>query len=65
MIQEIDPGKAQEQFCKERDYPVFAPTRTGTCYSCRRNIFEHQATKESAGSSLITGCPFCCASFCD
>ena len=64
MIQEIDPGRAQEAYCEKNGFPVLRRP-TGTCYSCRRNIFEHQATKNDAGTSLITGCPFCCASFCD
>ena len=56
--------KAQERYCNEHNYPMFAPTSWGTCYKCYRNIYTIISVEE-AGSHLITGCPFCHASFCD
>jgi hypothetical protein len=63
---------AQLEYCKTTASPHFAPY-TGKCYRCQRDIYEqidHGIYKtgksvESAGSSLITGCPHCSASYCD
>lgn len=59
-----NPAEAQRKYCKEKGLPHFAPG-SGICFSCRQNIYEHKATREMAGSSLITGCPFCLRSYCD
>ena len=58
----MTPMQEQQRFCKKNDFPVFA---FEVCPSCRRNIFEHQATREQAGKVLIIGCPFCFRSWCD
>ena len=56
--------KAQEDYCKNKNLPFFAPYN-GRCYSCGQDIFEepYGYTVEYAGSKLITGCPHCMVSF--
>lgn len=50
---------AQEKYCKENDYPHFAPS-DGRCYKCYGQIYGEKGwSVEQAASSLITGCPFC------
>lgn len=53
--------KLQEEFCKERNFPLFAAQY---CYSCKNDIYE-KITEEKAKTTLITGCPYCCISFID
>jgi len=56
---------AQAKLCKEKDYPHFAPS-DGRCYSCNRQIYSEGGwSVEKASKSLITGCPFCCYSYCE
>lgn len=65
--------QAQKEYCKSNGYPMFAPNN-GICYSCGRNIY-HKVVYHSgnvggisvkkAGSTLITGCPFCNRSYVD
>lgn len=57
---------AQTKYCEETGSPQFFP-RDGRCYRCGQNIFggDHGYSPETAGKTLITGCPFCNASFCD
>lgn len=50
-------SEKQSKLCEKKGYPNFVGD--GNC-SCGHNIFE----KED-GSSLVTGCPFCCKSFCE
>ena len=64
--------KAQKELCNRTGNPHFAPSN-GNCYSCRMNIYDKKTvgdyekgiTVESAGRSLITGCPHCNRSYCD
>jgi hypothetical protein len=57
--------EAQRKFVKEHDYPHFAPGN-GICYNCRRNIYgQNGYSVERASLILITGCPFCCYSYCE
>lgn len=69
----VAADKAQEAYCNENDVPHFAPV---CCYRCGQNIYspiqhEHPTPYTSgicvevAGSTLITGCPHCHASFVD
>ena len=53
--------EAQQRFCKEYELPMFADKK---CYSCGRDIWE-RISYEKASTSLITGCPFCCRSYCE
>lgn len=64
---------AQEQYCDEHECPRFAPA-DGNCPRCGRNIYEPVKTKtgmvygfsvEYAEQHLITGCPYCNATFVD
>ena len=60
--------KAQIEFCKEHNAPEFFPNHyVGyLCYRCHHNIFsENGYSVEFSGTHLITGCPFCHASYCD
>lgn len=57
-------AERQEQYANEKKLPLFAPS-DGQCYSCRRNIYDDERTLAEAGHTLITGCPFCCRSYCD
>lgn len=54
---------AQDQYCVENDKPHFAPY-SGYCYACGADIYSLISVEE-AGRRLITGCPFCHASYCD
>lgn len=71
----------QEEYCKERQFPLFAPYQ-GRCFSCHNNIYKpiqkqrfylgtqkqfyiSGITTETASKTLITGCPHCGRSFCD
>jgi len=63
--------EAQKAYCKEKDYPHFAPGN-GSCYNCHRNIYTQWGDKyksgysvERASSELITGCPHCHYSYCE
>ncbi len=60
--------EAQERYCEENKYPLFAPGN-GMCYRCHRNIYKeingYGISVEAAGTQLITGCPHCNWSFCD
>lgn len=47
------------QFCKEQKLPVFCPVN-GNCHCCGKNVFDRYSAE-----AYITGCPFCCRSFCD
>jgi len=72
----IDPKRAaaaQKYFCKAKGLPLFAPS-DGVCWRCSNNIYKeverpdgHKTgySVEIAGSTLITGCPHCCRSYCD
>lgn len=70
--------KAQKEYCQNTKSPHFAPG-SGNCWSCKKNIYtriEYKGrdgiktyvsgiTVESAGNSLVTGCPHCNRSYCD
>lgn len=71
-----DPVKAnaaQAKFCEEKGYPHFAPSHH--CYRCHQNIYlkgkrrdgkeVNGISVEKAGSTLITGCPYCNWSYCE
>lgn len=67
MISEKQKEKAskkQEKYCLKNGYPFFI-MKGGDCPSCRQNIFDDEKTLKEAGKRLITGCPFCCRSYCD
>ena len=57
---------AQRQYCRANSVPMFAPT-TGFCPNCGRNIYDgpYGYTEAKAGSTLITGCPYCHRSYVD
>ena len=70
-----DPAKSpalQARYCKENDYPVFAPSG-GRCYRCHEQIYADHKTASGyisrgisvweAGHRLVTGCPHCHYSF--
>lgn len=60
--------EAQKEYCKAHDAPEFFPNHyVGfMCYRCHRNIFSPGGySVEFASNHLITGCPFCHASYCD
>jgi len=57
IIQKI---KAQEEHCKKKQIPLFAPS-DGICFSCGRQIYDKLNLKDC--EELITGCPYCCYSF--
>ena len=58
-----EAAKAQATFCKNKEYPHFAP-HDGKCWSCHNNIYS-VISVEIASLSLITGCPICHRSYCD
>ena len=56
---------AQEKYCEENKLPMFIDGSC-SCYKCGRHVFDTGGcTVEEAEKKLITGCPFCNASFCD
>ena len=64
---------AQEKYCEQNNLPMFAPY-SGYCWHCGQNIYAAKVypnghvggiSVEKASNSLVTGCPFCCASYCD
>ena len=55
----------QKSFCRANKMPLFI-SESGTCFRCGRNIFGPDGISvENAAAQLITGCPYCNASFCD
>lgn len=65
--------RAQLAYCEHNNVPMFAP-KSGVCSRCFRQIFmpivypdgcQIGISVEYAANNLITGCPFCYASFCD
>ena len=58
-----EKSAAQHGYCKEREYPMFAPGG-GQCYSCGKQIYDKLSWK-IASEGHITGCPHCHRSFCD
>jgi hypothetical protein len=54
--------QAQLAYCRAKGFPHFAPTNR--CWNCGRNIYD-RITLDRAKSDLITGCPYCCRSYCD
>ena len=65
----VDAYKAQEKYCQEHDVPMFIG-EMGICPSCGKSVFNKADgvgtwSVERAGKSLITGCPFCYATFVD
>lgn len=69
-----DSVAAQERYCKEKEYPHFAPNN-GICWKCNQQIYAEGKNRmgnlskgisvEEAGSELITGCPHCNWSYCE
>ena len=56
---------AQTAYCKEHSLPHFAPSN-GYCFRCGLQIYgKNGISVEEAGTRLITGCPYCRASYCD
>ena len=55
-------SRAQTNYCDRKGFPHFAPD--DKCYRCRSHIYD-KISVERAGSELITGCPYCHASYCD
>ena len=60
---------AQNDYCNRKKQPMFAPD-DGRCWHCFGNIYvqtQHANTYsvERAGSTHITGCPYCQRSFCE
>jgi hypothetical protein len=67
----------QKKLCETRGLPHFAP-RNGRCFKCFEQNYEQKErtgwngrkyntgiSTESAGTTLVTGCPHCNKSFCD
>ena len=60
--------RAQEEYCEKHHVSMFAPGRGtgGCCYNCHSPIYiKGGISIEEAGSTLITGCPYCRRSFVD
>ena len=67
--------KAQDDYCDRENLPRFAPRQF--CYKCHQDIWAKEGKTipggrvisgisiEEAGDNLITGCPFCSATYCD
>jgi len=53
---------AQKNLCKEKKSPMFMPS-DGICWKCNGDITTVWA--ERMKREVITGCPFCCRSYCD
>ena len=66
-----DAIQAQQEYCKQKGYPHFAPY-DGRCYRCHNQIYQqivwpdgHTSgiSVEHAASGLVTGCNHCHYSF--
>jgi len=66
---------AQSKYCVDNQLPHFAPY-SGFCYNCAQQIYgkgrrrmggeiEDGISVETAGTEIITGCPYCNRSYCD
>ena len=57
---------AQKQYCEEKGLPCFVGGN-GRCHRCGKYVFDPDGgvSEEAAGKKLVTGCPFCHASFCE
>lgn len=70
----LEAAEAQARFCRHNGYLMYAPG-SGYCFKCGRNIYKPYIsatgvevpgyTVEQAGRGLITGCPFCHATYID
>ena len=61
----LEACTAQVYYCDSNNVPHFAP-KTGFCPHCGHDIYGVGGISvEEAGSTLVTGCPFCHFSFCD
>lgn len=47
----IKAREAQEEYCEKTDTPHFAPM-SGTCWKCKRNIYERYFWKYENGRSI-------------
>jgi len=56
----------QKEYCKRNNLPYFAPAN-GICFKCHNQIYAGPAaiTPEEAGTTLVTGCPYCRRSYVD
>lgn len=54
--------KAQEEHANKTNAPLFMPMK-GFCWECSGDIAI--AKGESMRTELITGCPYCCRSYCE
>ena len=55
----------QKQYCEEHALPMFMNSEC-SCSRCGHFLFgPNGLSRETAGKRLITGCPYCHASFCD
>lgn len=62
-------NRAQESFCDEYNFPMFAPSN-GICFRCGQQIYtddenSYGITISEASNHLITNCPWCGRSYCD
>lgn len=67
---------AQDKYCETHYLPHFAP-HDGYCFACGHQIYDGEMVNagtrqyhtgisvESAGSTLVTGCPHCLRSYVD
>ena len=59
---------AQAAYCDMKNVPMFAPGygSHGCCYNCHNPIYiKGGISVEEASTRLITGCPYCHASYVD
>lgn len=73
----IEANMAQMKYCKKNNLPHFALEQY--CWKCNQDIYGEKGktvrsmshkwingiSVEKAGSTFITGCPFCSWSYCD
>lgn len=57
----LEKIRLQEEYCKKKQIPFFAP-KTESSWCCGRNIWA-KISKDKASSDLVTGCPYCCRSY--
>lgn len=64
--------KAQEEYCKNKHVPHFAPNN-GICFRCKKDIYQQNGLRgyetgislDEAKTSHVIYCPHCNRSYCD
>jgi hypothetical protein len=56
--------KRQREMCLDRKAPFFMPS-DGYCPYCGKDVVKREIEDGNDGRALVTGCPYCCKSYCE